>query len=89
MLKIEMDKGRERMEVSGEVKTVVTELAVAVGKMYNILLGNSEEAANEFRTAVTIALLPDSPVWRKRDVAGAEKLECVVINEGRVKEARE
>lgn len=89
MLKIEVDKGRGRMEVSGEVKTVVAELVVAVGKMYSILMGNSEGAANEFRTAVTIALLPDSPVWRKQDVTGAEKLECVVIDEGRVKEARE
>lgn len=89
MLKIEIDKGRERVEASGEVKIVAAELAVAVRGMYNILMGNSEKAANEFRTAVTIALLPDSPAWRKQDMTNAKELECVVIDEERVKEARE
>ena len=62
------------LEVSGDLADVCTDLAILVNRIYNGCrrADVSEETASEFQRMVTVAFcLPDSPVWKKREVDGA------------------
>ena len=62
------------LEVSGDLADVCTDLAILVNRIYNGCrrADVSEETAHEFQWMVMAAFcLPDSPIWKKREVDGA------------------
>lgn len=76
MLKIDIDRNRidgpaGKVEVSGNIVDICTDLSFAINDIYNSLRQLDEQAGNEFRTMFVIGLLdPSSPTWETRDTSG-------------------
>lgn len=89
MLEIKSNGRTVEIEAEGGVEQLAMELAVAAGKIYNILRGSDEGEAERFRAAVLMLMMPSSHTWKKQDAAeGARKLECVIVDTKKIKEAR-
>ena len=79
MIKIEIREDRmQHLELKGECMEIAAEVGVAVGAMYNKIRMAKPEAAERFKGAVLMALLPFSPAWEKRDIPGGVS-QCVTV----------
>ena len=79
MIKIEFREDRMRhLELEGECMEIAAEVGVVVGTMYNRIRMASPEAAERFKDAVLLALLPFSPAWEKHDMPGGVS-QCITV----------
>ena len=71
--------GRVEFSASGEIADVVVEIGMMCHKIYNSILRQNKDAADEFRFAVIRAILdPQSGIWEPaKDIPG-ETCICVV-----------
>lgn len=81
MLKVEIaGKEIKRIEVEGTSVELAAEIGYMAHAIYNMVRQSDLGAAEKFRMAVTVALLPASPAWEKKDVmTGAQRAECIVV----------
>jgi hypothetical protein len=75
MLKIDIDRKRidgpvGKVEVTGGLVDICTDLSLAINDIYNSLRQIDEQSGDEFRTMFVIGLLdPSSPTWETRDTS--------------------
>ena len=71
--------GLVEFSASGEMSDVVVEIVMMCHKIYNSILRQNKDAADEFRYAVIRAIVdPKSPIWEPaKDIPG-ETFICVV-----------
>lgn len=73
MLNIYVDKNTEecKFEMRGDLPQNVTELFVAVGNMYGLLLQRNERLAGLFKKLIQAGCLDGSPVWDGEVLSGS------------------
>ena len=55
-------------ETNGNLAEIVSDIALCVSVAYNLIRGQSPQAAYEFQRAMCAVFTPDSPVWSAEDV---------------------
>lgn len=59
-------------ETNGNLAEIVSDIALCVSVAYNLIRGQSPQAADEFQRAMCAVFTPDSPVWSAEDVPDPE-----------------
>lgn len=86
MIKIEIRENRLKcLEMEGECVAIAAEVGVAIGAMYNKIRMAKPEAAEQFKGAVVLAMMPFSPAWEKHDMPGGVS-QCITVPKGLRKE---
>ena len=86
MLKIEIREDQLRcLEMKGECMEIAAEVGVVIGAMYNKIRMANPEAAERFKGAVLLAMMPFSPAWEKHDLLGGVS-QCITVPKGLRKE---
>lgn len=79
MIKIEIREDRLKgLEMEGECMEIAAEVGVAIGAMYNKIRMANPEAAERFKGAVMLAMMPFSPAWEKHDMPGGVS-RCITV----------
>lgn len=79
MIKIEIREDRLKyLEMEGECMEIAAEVGVAIGAMYNKIRMEKPEAAERFKGAVMLAMMPFSPAWEKQDMPGGVS-QCITV----------
>ena len=75
--------GKRMAQATGAAEEIAAELGTLLGDCYNLIRSRDPEAAEHFRLCVLISMLPDSPVWTKREIQNPQNgvLYCVVKEE--------
>lgn len=77
MIKIEIWEDQLKcLETKGECREIVAEVGVAIGIMYNKIRMENPEAAEQFKGAIMLAMMPFSPVWEKHEMPGGVS-QCI------------
>lgn len=66
MIRINIDHAtnRQEIEVDGCLDDIISELYLAIHKIYNVMTDADEEAGDDFRRLMSTAMTePDNPVW--------------------------
>ena len=79
MIKIEIRNDQLKcLEMKGECRGIVAEVGVAIGAMYNKIRMANPDAAEQFKGAVMLAMMPFSPVWEKHEMPGGVS-QCIAV----------
>lgn len=75
--------GERVAQASGDAAEIAAGLGLLIGDSYNLIRSRNPEAAELFRNCVMISMLPDSPVWTKREIQNPREgvLYCVIKEE--------
>ena len=86
MIKIEIREDQLRcLEMKGECMEIAAEVGVAIGAMYNKIRIAKPKAAERFKGAVMLAMMPFSPAWEKHDMPGGVS-QCITVPKNQRKE---
>lgn len=72
--------GERVAQAAGTADEIAAELGTLIGDSYNLIRSRNPEAAELFRRCVMVSVLPDSPVWTKREIQNPRDgiLYCMV-----------
>ena len=75
--------GEHVAQAAGSADEIAAELGVLIGDSYNLIRSRDPEAAELSRRCVMVSMLPDSPVWTKREIQNPRNgvLYCMVKKE--------
>lgn len=68
MVNIQIGMGNAKVEASGSIEQIITQLMVAVGDIYQaIKQTNGQAEAEKFRVGCMLCMAPDNPMWDPHD----------------------
>lgn len=63
-INIDHETNRQEIECIGGLNDIISELYLAIHKIYNVMADTDEEAGADFRRLMSTAMTePDCPVW--------------------------
>lgn len=72
-INIDHETNRQEIECIGGLDDIISELYLAIHKIYNVMTDADEEAGDEFRRLMSTAMTePDNPVWDRVEGIPAE-----------------
>lgn len=78
MLKVEISNGATKVECSGEIITIICELATIIKALYGNIHQSNPIAAELFRSTLNSMLTDeDSPIWEDQEAPGTGY--CVIV----------
>ncbi len=78
MLKVEIGNGTTKVKCSGEIITIICELATIIKELYGDIHQSNPIAAELFRSTLNSMLTDeDSPIWEEQAAPGTGY--CVIV----------
>ena len=77
MLKVEISNGTTKVECSGEIITIICDVALLINSLYNHIRRSNTGAAEAFRYTLISLLTKDSTVWEEQAAPGTGF--CVIV----------
>lgn len=72
-INIDQETNRTEIECSGFLDDIISDLYLAIHKIYNVMADTDEEAGADFRHMMSTAMTkPDCPVWDRVEGIPAE-----------------